>query len=877
MKIMRISIPFLLLAVFLFATTAQAVNQHYFRFQIKDRKELQSLENVITIDRCAPWDGQTVYAYATDQQFENFQALGIAHEKLTNPGELIEVRMANTAREARDWNVYPTFSAYKQMMVDFATNYPAICEIDTIGYSEEGRELLAVKISDNVSTEEPEPEVFFTSSMHGDEIAGYVSMLRLIDSLLVSYGSDARITDMVNNMEIFINPSANPDGTYNGGDNTVFGATRYNSNGVDLNRNFPDPDDGDHPDGNSWQDETLAMIAYAEDHNFIISANFHGGAEVVNYPWDTWSRRHPDDAWWITTSRHYATLAQNASPSGYMTDLNNGITNGWDWYPISGGRQDLMNYWYGCREATIELSSVKLVAESQLPNYWIYNREAFLDYLETARYGITGIVTSSESGQPLPAIVSVVDHDPAQDSSVVRCDPDHGNYHRMIEPGTWDLEFSAPGYVNKTITGISVLNGMTVVQDVQLDPVSTDPVLSFVSETAPTRIDPGDNVSMYITLENDGGGPATNVVGVLSTADSYITVTQSSSGYPTISELGGTALSQGQYSFSVAPETPSNYQVDFRLDITADDGYVDTAFFSLMVGLDVEDFETADFSSYNWQNSGAAPWSISSTNKFEGSYAAGSGSITHDQYSQLSVNVEIVEAGDLSFRIKVSSEPNWDFLKFYIDGVIQDSVSGEVGWTEWSYPLTTGNHTLSWKYEKDGSVSGGSDMAWLDLIVFPPLTTPLVITTTSLPDGWVGDPYSQQLEVQGGTGTISWVDLNDDLTGTGLTLSSSGMLSGTPADAGIIQFTARASDEESLQTDKQFNLRVVLCADADGNGAVAISDAVTIISYIFGGGPAPDPLAVADVDCNSGVSISDAVLIIQYIFGGGPVPCGSCE
>jgi hypothetical protein len=68
-----------------------------------------------------------------------------------------------------------------------------------------------------------------------------------------------------------------------------------------------------------------------------------------------------------------------------------------------------------------------------------------------------------------------------------------------------------------------------------------------------------------------------------------------------------------------------------------------------------------------------------------------------------------------------------------------------------------------------------------------------------------------------------------------------------------------------------------VCGDADGNGIVNISDAVYLISYIFGGGSAPDPYLSGDADCNQIVNISDAVYLIAYIFGGGPAPCASCK
>ncbi len=66
------------------------------------------------------------------------------------------------------------------------------------------------------------------------------------------------------------------------------------------------------------------------------------------------------------------------------------------------------------------------------------------------------------------------------------------------------------------------------------------------------------------------------------------------------------------------------------------------------------------------------------------------------------------------------------------------------------------------------------------------------------------------------------------------------------------------------------------CGDADGNSIVTISDAVYMIGYIFGGGPAPTPIEAGDVDCNGIVTISDVVFLINYIFGGGPAPCSGC-
>ena len=68
-----------------------------------------------------------------------------------------------------------------------------------------------------------------------------------------------------------------------------------------------------------------------------------------------------------------------------------------------------------------------------------------------------------------------------------------------------------------------------------------------------------------------------------------------------------------------------------------------------------------------------------------------------------------------------------------------------------------------------------------------------------------------------------------------------------------------------------------ICGDANGSGSVNISDAVSLIAYIFSGGPAPNPLAAGDANCSGSINISDVVYLIAYIFSGGPAPCAACK
>ena len=276
----------------------------------------------------------------------------------------------------------------------------------------------------------------------------------------------SRILNLIDQLDIFISPCTNPDGTYHGGNNTVNGARRTNANDADLNRNYPDFDNGPHPDGREYQPETLMMMELAEQYLFTMAANYHGGAELLNYPWDTYQPLHPDDEWWKLVCHEYADLTHQPD-TVYMSDFNNGIVNGYVWFPIYGSRQDYMNYYAQCREVTIECSFSHMPNPSLMPMYWTYNHESMLRYMEQCLYGIHGTVTDSVTGEPLKADVTIYSHD--HHGSAVSSHLPAGDYHRPIKGGTYEVTFSCEDYFPKTFT-LTVGDGETLVQDVQLVP-----------------------------------------------------------------------------------------------------------------------------------------------------------------------------------------------------------------------------------------------------------------------------------------------------------------------------------------------------------------------------------------------------------------------
>ncbi|MCP4261004.1 MAG: hypothetical protein GY774_26360 [Planctomycetes bacterium] len=110
---------------------------------------------------------------------------------------------------------------------------------------------------------------------------------------------------------------------------------------------------------------------------------------------------------------------------------------------------------------------------------------------------------------------------------------------------------------------------------------------------------------------------------------------------------------------------------------------------------------------------GDGDWFVQSANFFNDGDAARSGDITHNQESWMQTAVSGV--GTLSFYWKVDSEENFDFLEFYLDGELEDSISGLVDLHQMTYDIeTAGLHTLEWRYVKDGNIDGDRDRGWVD-------------------------------------------------------------------------------------------------------------------------------------------------------------------
>lgn len=392
--------------------------------------------------------GAVVTAYVDDDQLAEIRQAGLAAQPVPDRARRAYLEMMQSGRE--DYHTYATLTAELQQI---AAAHPDICQLFSIGQSVEGRELWMMKISDHAAVDEPEPELKYSSSIHGNEVVGMEMCVYFIRLLVNDYGIDPAHTALVNDLEFFICPLHNPDGNYHG--------TRYNAQGYDLNREFPDPveDPVDDPTGRPTEVQHMMIFQYA--HNSILGINYHGGAKVVNYPWDSmYGEYTPDNTMIRNLSLGYS---YRNPPMWNSGEFPQGVTIGWAWYVIYGGMQDWAYHWRNEQHVTIELDDDMWPPSSRLPQLWIENRDAMLWWAEQARIGVEGFVTDAQDGAPVKATIDVI-----QIGKEIWGEPLQGYYHRMLEPGTYTIEYRAFGYAPATLTGVTVVAGTTTRRDVPL-------------------------------------------------------------------------------------------------------------------------------------------------------------------------------------------------------------------------------------------------------------------------------------------------------------------------------------------------------------------------------------------------------------------------
>ncbi|KMZ56314.1 putative carboxypeptidase D [Zostera marina] len=360
---------------------------------------------------------------------------------------------------------YMTNSELEGFVKDFGQRCRNISTIYSIGRSVRGIPLWVIEISDKPGEEEPEPSFKFIANMHGDEPVGRELLVRLANWLCDNYLKDPLATTIVENVHLHILPTMNPDG--------FSLRTRENANNVDLNRDFPDQFFPVNDIVDTRQPETKAIITWMKEKYFTASASLHGGALVVNYPWDGSkdTRKHyyecPDDKTFRYLAQIYSHSHHNMSLSSEFRD---GITNGADWYPIYGGMQDWNYIHEGCFEWTVEISDLKWPKATELPKLWEYNRLSMLNIVASIlKTRVHGRIFSSSTGHPLPASV-LIKGNPIKINATTKL----GSYHRLLVPGeSYQITAAMSGFQSKT-TEIHLRGNKGASLDFILDPLEEE-------------------------------------------------------------------------------------------------------------------------------------------------------------------------------------------------------------------------------------------------------------------------------------------------------------------------------------------------------------------------------------------------------------------
>ena len=247
------------------------------------------------------------------------------------------------------------------------------------------------------------------------------------------------------------------------------------------------------------------------------------------------------------------------------------------------------------------------------------------------------------------------------------------------------------------------------------------PEFKLVSATLETNsgsfIYPGDGGTIQFVIKNIGGAAAPSAVFAIYNSHPEITMATSQWSF---NAIGPDEEFRADVPFTLSPSAQVGVMYELPYAAYYGNYRIEDAYY-LSVGQTMEDFETGDFSSYDWHHGSIInAWEVVTQNPYAGQYCAKSAMIGDYETSALSITLQVSQESEISFYYKVSSEANYDKLHFSIDNTEKANWSGEVAWTRASYSLPAGEHTLKWEYTKDVTVSSGSDCAWIDNIVFPP-------------------------------------------------------------------------------------------------------------------------------------------------------------
>ncbi|MCA9278510.1 MAG: carboxypeptidase regulatory-like domain-containing protein [Phycisphaeraceae bacterium] len=414
-------------------------------------------------------------------------------------------------------NGYPDLADIYTEMNSIASQYPSIAQVVNITQmlggpqTHEGRDIYAMKISDNVATNEDEPNRLVISCHHVREIVTPLIALDAMKRLTSGYASDPSIQSIVNNNEIWIIATNNPDGyEYVFNVNDLWRKNRRNNGGsfgVDLNRNYPQgwaAACGGDTNGNSEtyrgpsagsEPETQIIMQLTEARRFASVIDFHSYGQETLYAYNCLN--HPFESFYgseasaISVAHGYGmTRPPSAEGEHYEWQFSHFGANA---YLTETGTQFQPAYASGIVEAESVWGGTKLVLQRPI--------------------SVFGHVTDAVTGLPVEATVSLVGVN-FPNGETNSSGGMFGQYFWTLPTGNYTLQYSAPCYQTTTRT-LSVTGSSAQTIDVQLQPDGSGSLTFDLPGGAPNMVNANGGTTFDVNVSPSCGAVPQPNTGVL--------------------------------------------------------------------------------------------------------------------------------------------------------------------------------------------------------------------------------------------------------------------------------------------------------------------------------------------------------------------------
>jgi hypothetical protein len=226
----------------------------------------------------------------------------------------------------------------------------------------------------------------------------------------------------------------------------------------------------------------------------------------------------------------------------------------------------------------------------------------------------------------------------------------------------------------------------------------------------------GQKAFMVFDIHNNGSAAISNAEFHVEESSLQVRFDDKSSSYGMINP--GDTISIVYHVFA---DQEISYGSPLKFEImTISDGFVSENEVHFIVNAVFDDFEKGDLTYSPWETGTENGWYLTTSDSQAGKYSIRSGNIDHSQKSELSISMDVDNEEYISFLKKLSTERDYDFLEFYIDGQLKGKWSGMINWSHEQFMVEPGLRNFRWVYTKDKTVSMGHDCVWIDQVVFPP-------------------------------------------------------------------------------------------------------------------------------------------------------------